>query len=488
MLPSSRRTVIRPRWALSLLFLASVAGAQVDPALREAAQKAIDSQPDVAARLNALRASGDGITVARSGWLPKVAVEAAAGRIEDRITTRNPEGDTLDRTGVALTVTQMLWDGQATTRDVGRARREAALRWHEWTDATEQTALDALRAHHDVQRFRRLLALAEDNYVQHRYAYGQLLARFQAGVGRGVDLEQAGARLALAESNLTTETSNLHDVTARYLRIVGSAPPAGSNPATLGSAGQPATASEAVALAVRDSAAVSAAIESYLATRESASTREAAFQPRVEARLRSGTGRNFDGVPDQKRDTAVEVVLNWNLYNGGADQARVRQGAHLIAQAADQRDRVCRDVRQIAAIAYNDVRKLTEQQATLERNTLAIEKARDAYRQQFDIGQRSLLDLLNAENELYTARRASANAGFDLAIAQARSLAAGQQLVRRLGLKLPEIDRPEDGSRAAEDLPQRCPPEALLPAGATRQELDARATRLIQTAPPLPRQ
>ena len=72
---------------------------------------------------------------------------------------------------------------------------------------------------------RRLVQLAEDSYVQHKYATLQIQSRFKAGVGRGVDLEQANARLALAESNLSTEIANLHDVTARYQRIVGDAPP-----------------------------------------------------------------------------------------------------------------------------------------------------------------------------------------------------------------------------------------------------------------------
>ena len=93
-------------------------------------------------------------------------------------------------------------------------------------------------------------------------------------------------------------------------------------------------------------------------------------------------------------------------------------------EKVDLRDKACRDARQTTAIAYNDTRKLVDQLIYLDRNTLAIEKARDAYRQQFDIGQRSLLDLLNAENELYTARRAYANAEYDLGFAYARTHAA----------------------------------------------------------------
>jgi adhesin transport system outer membrane protein len=91
-------------------------------------------------------------------------------------------------------------------------------------------------------------------------------------------------------------------------------------------------------------------------------------------------------------------------------------------------------VRQTVAIAHNDIRKLKDQLKALDRNVLAIEKARDAYRQQFDIGQRSLLDLLNAENELYTAKRAYANAEHDLQIAYARTHAAQQTLSSTLGL------------------------------------------------------
>ena len=91
-------------------------------------------------------------------------------------------------------------------------------------DVTEQTALEVARAHYDVQRYRRLVPLAEHNQMQHENASLQIQTRSKAGVGRGVDSEHANARLALAESNLTNETANLHDVTARFQRVVGEAP------------------------------------------------------------------------------------------------------------------------------------------------------------------------------------------------------------------------------------------------------------------------
>ena len=471
--------------ALAFVFAAApVASQTIDP-LKAAVEKSVLTNPEVSARFNAYRAALDAVDVARSAYRPRVDLTASVGRDQDRITSRNPESQSLSRTGVGLNLTQLLWDGLGTRNEVERVGHDKLTRYFELLDATEQTALEAARAYYDVLRFRRLVQLAEDNYVQHRYAHGQIQSRYKAGVGRGVDLEQAGARLALAESNLTTEVANLHDVTARYQRVVGEAPPARLPAMSMLKQAVPGSAFEAMNTAVRQSPAISGSIETLRASRSATQVRESAFQPRVEARVRTGTGNNFEGVRDQKRDSAAEIVLNWNLYNGGADQARVRQQTNIANQALDLRDKTCRDTRQTAAIAYNDTRKLTDQLVLLDRNTLAIEKARDAYRQQFDIGQRSLLDLLNAENELYTARRAYANADFDLGLAYARTHGAMSQLTTQLGIARTDNTANEAaGWGVGDDAPTRCPATVSeVSAAADRAELDARAARLVASAP-----
>ena len=469
-----------------LVAMSPLASAQApaDP-LRAAVEKAVLSNPEVGARFHAYQSSLGAIDVARAAYRPRVDLNANIGRDQDRIEGRAPETQSMNRHGASLALTQLLWDGLGTRRDVERTSHESLARYFEFVDATEQVALEAARAFVDVQRFRRLVQLAEDNYVQHKYASLQIQSRFRAGVGRGVDLEQANARLALAESNLHTEVANLHDVVARYQRIVGEPPSQAPAPVPAALARNlPASADQAVGLALQRNAAISASVENMRASRSLVQLRQAGYQPRVEARVRSGGGNHFEGVRDQRRDSTAELVLNWNLYNGGADQARVRQQVGLLNQAEEQRDRACRDVRQTAAIAYNDTRKLADQLVLLDRNALAIEKAREAYRQQFDIGQRSLLDLLNAENELYTARRAHANAQYDIAVSQLRTLAVTQQLTGELGIRRPEAAPQAAASWAAEgDAPLRCPAVVTALAPIPRDELDARAQRMQSAAP-----
>jgi adhesin transport system outer membrane protein len=464
-----------------------VALAQSADPLKDTVQRAISTNPEVTAKLNAFRAAVDEVDVARGAYYPRVDLTADANRTRDRI---GATSQSLNSAGVALSATQLLWDGFATMNQVDRLGHARLVRYFEFIEASEQVAQEGVRAYADVLRARRLVKLAEDNYVQHRHVTDQSNSRVRAGVGRGVDLEQAGARLALAESNLATETSNLHDVTERYRRIVGSLPPVDLPMAGGLDKGLPTTAGTLLEQTSRRSASVAAAVENLRAAQSQSREREGnLYQPRVEARVRAAAGTNLDGVPDQRRDTTAGLALNWNLYNGGSDKARVRQAANLLSQAADQRDKACRDARQTAAIAFHDIQKLTEQLSYLDRHVLASEKVRDAYRQQFDIGQRTLLDLLNSENELYGARRAYTNAELDLVIAKARTHAAASSLVAVLGLTRAGGTESEAAEgrywQAGEDAAARCPVSATDLALTPKAELDARARQQAATSLPV---
>ncbi len=461
-LPALQRKRLISLAAAALVGIGSALPAQAQSleGTRAAAKRALQSNPEVTSKLNAYLGKIEAQTVAAAGYKPRLDLHADVGN--DRTQTRGVTGwQNVNRAGAGLTLTQVLWDGLATRDQVTRAAHDRLGRWFDLVETSEQTALEATRAVYDVQRLRKLVALAEDNLLQHQQAASKLEQRVKAGVGRGVDLDQARARLALAEANRDTELSNLHDVAARFQRVVGDMPAADMGAVELLRSGLPNSADDTVQQALSRSAAIAAGIEGVRAARASQAAAQSAHHPQVSARANVGAGRNLAGMDGRKADASVELLLNWNLYNGGADSARVREQQQAVKQAMDLRDKACRDVRQTALVAYNDANKLTAQLNTLGRNSAAIERARDAYRQQFDIGQRSLLDLLNAENEAYTARRSLTNAVYDRAIAYARTLAAVTQLNVQLGIARDTL--PADGMQwtAGGDAAGRCPAVAV---------------------------
>ena len=479
-----KKTLIR----FSLLTLASCAAmAQTSSPVAQSVRKAIEGNPEVAAKFNAFRASNDEIDVASGNWMPHLDAAGSAGRRSYENTQAVPRDPRFYAGGVRLELSQLLWDGLATHNEVERLSHAKLERYFDFLDSTEQFGMEAAKAYYDVVRYRKLVALAEDNYIQHKFSLDQVRSRPNAGAGRGADLEQVVARVALAESSLVTERANLHDATERYVRLVGAVPPAENVSAVSMVKQLPATEGEAMRAAALQSPSVAGAIENLRAARSAVAGRGSPFQPKVEARVRGAAGHNLDGFLYEKHDATAEVAVTWNIFNGGSDSARERQYASLLTRAENLRDKACVDARQTVSIAFNDVRKLNEQLGYLDRNVVSIRKARDAYRQQFDIGQRSLLDLLNSENELYTARRSYVLAEEDLATAVVRTYAGMGTLIASLGLKKPDEHglAPEAQNWGiADDASSRCPLEAIEIGGATFAQLDARADRMVAERAP----
>ncbi|MBU0751471.1 MAG: TolC family outer membrane protein [Gammaproteobacteria bacterium] len=470
------------RWLLGLLLVPVLASAQSQSplqTLKDVAQKAVLGNPEVLQRWHAYQAADGERDAAFGGYLPKLDLTAGLGS-ESRESPTTKSNYTLN--SQALTLTQMLYDGFATRNEVMRLDHARRVRMFELYDASEAVALEAARAYFDVLRYRKLVVLAEENYVRHRSVFEQIQHKVKAGVGRGVDLEQAAGRLALAESNLLTETSNLHDVSARFQRLVGEGPAKELEEPLPLSKGVPADMAAAQRQAQQRNPTLQAAVENVRAAGAAADARKAAYQPRLDLRLRSDRGDNLSGIAGRTAVDTAEVVLSWNLFNGFSDVARSRQHAEQANVAKDIRDKACRDIRQTLSIAYNDTRKLNEQLNYLDQHQLSIEKARDAYRKQFDIGQRTLLDLLDTENELFQARRAYINADLDLAIAFGRTHAGIGNLLEVLGLsrvakeQLAELAAWTPGAEAAE----QCPPEGPQLYVANKTALDARAQEMLR--------
>ncbi|MGQ5521951.1 TolC family outer membrane protein [Chitinimonas sp. PSY-7] len=444
--------------------------------LKAAVEQAILQNPEVRLRYHNLQASSEEQSVAKGNYLPRLDLRAEANR-----TTSEAPGvasHSYQNPSASIQLRQMLFDGFATRNEARRLGHAKQARYFELLATSDEVGLEAARAYVDVLRYRRMVELAKQNYTVHAEIHALLNNKVQAGVGRRVDLEQAAGRLALAESNWVTEQSNLYDVSARYQRLVGELPAA--NLAELPRFDTSLPPSEGfLRETIRHNPSFLSAVAGIRAGRADVEVRRAGNWPTLEFQASQNLERNKAGARGEYRDRVVGLVLNYNLFRGGADSARVRQYTQQLNAAYDLRDKTCRDVRQSAMIAWNDVRKIRDQLRLLAQHELSTAKARDAYRQQFDIGQRSLLDLLDTENELFDARRAAASAEFDQQLATMRTLTVGHRLLAALDLQPMQARlETEEGGVAEDDDLLTC--DTTLPPVV---ELDKPA---LQGLPPVP--
>lgn len=446
-------------WALTCGVVVSAAAfaqsppvAKTPATLQEAVEQAVLQNPEVKLRFHNLEAVQFERAAAKGAWLPRVDVEVSGGPKQTLTPTL---GSTRDYNGrsAQIQIRQTLFDGFAASSDVRRLSHTQQAAYFDFLSVSNQTALEATRAYIDVTRYRDLVQLAAANFTTHQEIHDRISQKVAAGVGRRVDLEQAAGRMALAESNWITEVSNLHDVSSRYQRLVGDIPAA--NLARLDSldAYLPGGA-DFLAGATKKNPDFLSSVATIRAYRADLALRKSALYPTVELRARQSHDTNQSGILGDYRDSALEVVLSYNLFRGGSDSNRTKQYVAKLGSAFDLRDKACRDIWQTGQIAYNDSVRLALQLKLLAQHELSTSKARQAYQQQFDIGQRSLLDLLDTENELYQARRALANSEYDLALAKVRVLAISGSLLSALKLRPltdalpPESDGQEDADEA----------------------------------------
>lgn len=421
---------------------AAEAGSQT---VKEAVEKAVNTNPEIRARFHAFRDVYEEQNVAKGGFYPKVDISAGFGREWRRGDI--PHTD-MWRKDVRIELNQMLFDGFLTGNQVCRLKYSGQARYFEFMDALESVGLESFRAYVDILRYREMLNLAKRNLDYHKEIYNQVSDRVRAGVGAGVDLQQISARVALAQSNYLTELSNLNDVMARYQRYVGELPDDNMQAVLLPDDGIPGTIKEALDDAFQHNPGFLAKFSDIKAAQKAIKVQESKFYPRVDLKAWHDISWDTQGISGRQSQSVAEVAMTYNIFSGGSNVAAVHQYREKMFQAVALKDKAAVDLRQTVTIAFNDKRMIAEQVRYLNQHRKNLDQVRVAYRDQFNIGKRTLLDLLDTENEYYQAQRAYYNGFFDLTSANARTLAGMGRLLNTLGVargempSLKEIDVP----------------------------------------------
>jgi len=409
--------------------------------LQDVVTEALEANPEVRFQAKALDALREEKRRARGGYYPSVDLDVSVGKARRDFDSRG----TFDRHYAELSVTQMLFDGYRVSGQVDEADQQVREQYFRLLGEAEDKALEVVQAYLEVQRYRKLKALAEANVENHLKVREQVRQRADQGVGSRADLYQAGGRLALAESNLRTEISNLQSVTARYQRLVGRAP--GEDLETAGELNQelPASLETVLERTFASNPSIHAAFANIHAAESALQVAKAENYPRVELGFRHGTYKNnnsFDSRtdPDDFGDESVlELRLQYNLFRGGSDRAAQRAAFHRIGQAESLRDKACVDLRQTATIAWSELLNLQQKMELLKAHRASSRQVVQAYGEQFDIGRRSLLDVLDAENEAFQAERNYVQGQYDLLLMRAQIFNSMGQLLQVLGLSQDEM-------------------------------------------------
>ncbi|MDT8310460.1 MAG: TolC family outer membrane protein [Methylophaga sp.] len=424
---------------LSTSFMLAIPAALAQT-LTEAVDKTLQSNPEILAEANRRISVNKTIDQAQAGYLPTVDLDLGYGHEYTNNPATRPGGRSLNRGEAGIAANQMLYDGFFTKSEVDRTLSLAESAGFSVSDVSETTSLRAVEVYLNVLRRQDLMNLTQNNLAAHEKIYGQIGERAESGVGRRADVEQAQARLALSQANLAADKGNLQDARSNYMRVIGNMPENTTNPGDGCCDRAPATLEDAIKIAQNKHPAIRAALASHEASLAQTQGAKAAFQPRVDLQLSARADNNLNADGDtllnnegHQKELQAMFRLQQNLYNGGADMARVSQLESSSEQQKQQILLAQRQIEQDVRLAWNALQTAQERVPRLQMRVEAAEKTREAYAQQFNVGQRTLLDLLDSENELLAA-------GADYTEAYYNQLYACYWLAEAMGQLLPALE------------------------------------------------
>jgi len=409
--------------------------------LAGAVKEAMDYQPEIQAKLHAFNAATFDRREAFGGYLPTVDLNGSLGQADRQHDNRS----WYSRNYAEVSLTQILFDGFRVRNQVAKAEHTSRMRYYELLDEAENKSLEVTGAYLDVLRYREMVRLAQVNLDNHRRVQGQIEQRANRGVSNNADLLQINGRSSLAESNLLTEIANLQTVNARFQRLVGRLPAEDMAEVASGQFSAPTDVQAVLDEGYANNPSLHAAFENIDVTQSALKAAKSNRYPTFEFGASHGTYKNNNSFDNRSPgvhygdESIVEIRMKYNLYRGGSDRAAERAAFQRVNQAEDLRDKACIDLRQTASIAHSDIGNLKIKQSALQSHRDGSAKVVNAYREQFDIGRRSLLDVLDSENEAFQAERAYAHGQYDLIAANARTLQSMGKLLNTLAVSADEI-------------------------------------------------
>ena len=406
--------------------------------LEEAIRYAVTTNPTIREAAANRRATEHEVRQSQGALLPQVRLSGYLGRETDnRLDSFGIAGTNTWKDGrqAGVVVTQTLFDGFSSLNDIYRqmARAEGAA-WRT-QERSELVALDTVEAYLDILRYSESLVAVRESANALRSVSSTVSGRFTGGrAGRG-DNDQAQERLRGVQAMEAEYRIRLDEAKAAFRRAVGKEPSNLRYPSRL--RGLPATREAALQVTLADNPTIRAAMTDVTASRRQYDSALGSYLPKIAVEGRSSVGIDTNSIVGRYDQSSIRLTADMALYSGGSDAARRQTYAERITESEMRLSGLQRSAFQQIDRAWSARAASGARITALQSQVNAARGVVSAYQNDYEGGNRSLLDLLNGHNSVLSARLSLASARSVAVYADYQLAAATGRLLQVLAIAAP---------------------------------------------------
>ncbi|HEO1511901.1 TPA: TolC family outer membrane protein [Legionella pneumophila] len=409
--------------------------------LYEAVQYGMIANPDILLNTAKGLSAKQAIDKAKGGLYPSIDVTGGFGRQRSVNPTSAAIDDTpsttLNIVESAVELRQRLFAGGGIINEVKRNQYLTEAQKWKTQGIAEDLALEITKNYFAVLLQERLYAYSIENLKAHKAVFKMIKERADAGITRTAEVDQANARLALAEANKISALADLQEVKINYAKTVGKWPENLQMPHVPARKSLPNNLARIIEKGLDNHPTVKSSYADIKEAKAQYDVARAAYYPEVNLVLNSSKNKNLGGLIGPNDSDTVAVRMNYNAFRGGADAARIRETAYQVQEAYETKNRTLLELKETIRLAWNAYVASALRIQPLKQHVTASRKTRTAYQDEFKVGKRTLLDLLNSQNEYYQSQIELARAENDEILSRYRILNGMGCLLKYLNLRLP---------------------------------------------------
>ncbi len=425
------KLTVRYLGALTLGALIAGTGYAHAETLQEAVHYMLQTNPDVKSIAYNRLARDEEVKQARAGYLPSLDISYGAGIVDQN----NPFDDTSYPQSTVLSLRQNVFRGFADQYEVERQTARVNSSAYQLQGRSENIALVTSRVYLNYLRQLELLELAKENLTIHQRIHDQIKLRSESGIDRKADLDQVMGRLSLAESSLVIAEANVADAQTDYQFVVGRIPEHLVKPQPV-DAFIPALLEEAQQLAVKNYPILKSAQADVQAREAQYVVAKSNYYPKLDIVVDQKWEDDVD-IPGYEEELRATAVARFNIFNGFSDKARIAETCYLIKEAREIQKNTERQIIESIRLSWMAHQASQNSIVYLQNYVKSTGATAEAFSKQWNIGRRSMFDVLDIEAELVNAKIDLVNAQYDKLYAQYRILNGMGQLVHTMGLQWP---------------------------------------------------
>jgi outer membrane protein, adhesin transport system len=379
--------------------------------LHHSVQTALDYSPQAQSIKYQLQAAEYDLKQIKASNLPSVDLLLAYGQEQHSDSSTRRSGSTPShndwesRSDATFRLTQKIYDGGETSGQVSARKAILKAAGYQQLNILNDIVFRTISAHLNLFRQRELYSLAQQKYTAHQDIYHLLHEREQAGVGNISDVTQAQTRAAHAKSEEIISLAERQKAQASYRQLTGQSP----DPARLTYASVPKPLPEnlnTISLLAEQSNPELQEIKTRLdEAKARVNITQAAYKPKLDLQLNSSYNDQLEGSQSWENTNSAMVNVRWNIFNGGQDKAAVNAAKARTQQIRSDLEDKLFELREQTSMAWATYQSLIKQRQIFKQATEFSRQTLDAYFNQFTISQRSLLDVLSAENDYFQSAR-----------------------------------------------------------------------------------